>query len=70
MGKLVPVGILTKKLLLQRTVGEVSRGSSLLYHTEYKTLSTRKQAYKKEAEKEFFGRIYVPDDLEHILLSQ
>lgn len=42
----------------------------ILYHTEDKTLSTRKQAYKKEAEKEFFGRIYVPDDLEHILLSQ
>lgn len=38
----------------------------VLYHTEDKTLTTRKQAYKAEASKEFDGNIYVPDDLEVI----
>ena len=38
----------------------------ILYHTEDKTLTTRKQAYTNEAASEFFGKIYVPDDLEII----
>ena len=36
----------------------------VLYHTEEKTLSTRKQKYAAEAAKNFGGRIIVPDDLE------
>lgn len=38
----------------------------ILYHTEDKTLTTRKQAYTNEAASEFFGKIYVPYDLEII----
>lgn len=40
----------------------------LLYHTEDKHLSIRKEAYKKEASEYFSGTIYVPDDLEVIPL--
>ena len=40
----------------------------LLYHTEDQTLSTRKQRYSEEAGQFFSGQIYVPDDLERIVL--
>lgn len=40
----------------------------LLYHTEDKTLDTRKQYYTEEAAQEFLGTVYVPEDLEKILL--
>lgn len=42
--------------------------SLLLYHTEDKTLATRKESYTEEASREFSGLVYVPDDLEKILL--
>lgn len=38
----------------------------LLYHTEDKTLDTRKAAYTEEAARAFSGTVYVPDDLERI----
>ena len=40
----------------------------VLYHTEDKTLSTRRATYSKEASQNFAGRIVVPDDLEEIEL--
>ncbi len=40
----------------------------ILYHTEDKTLATRKQEYTKEASKSFTGNIFVPNDLETIVL--
>lgn len=40
----------------------------LLYHTEDKTLNTRKVKYTEEAGKHFKGSIFVPDDLELIEL--
>lgn len=40
----------------------------LLYHTEDQTLSTRKQRYREEAEQVFSGHVYVPDDLDRIVL--
>ncbi len=40
----------------------------LLYHTEDKSLSTRKIRYETEARQGFSGEIYVPDDLESIYL--
>ena len=40
----------------------------ILYHTEEKTLSTRKENYAREAAENFNGRICVPDDLEVIEL--
>lgn len=38
----------------------------LLYHTEDRTLDTRKQEYAKEAALNFSGSVFVPDDLEKI----
>ena len=38
----------------------------ILYHTEEKTIDTRKQTYTQEAAQFFKGRIVVPDDLEEI----
>lgn len=40
----------------------------VLYHTEEKTLDTRKEKYTLEAAENFKGRIFVPDDLEVIEL--
>ncbi|WP_300728360.1 MBL fold metallo-hydrolase [uncultured Bacteroides sp.] len=40
----------------------------LLYHTEDKTLDTRKEKYTKEVAANYHGRIWVPDDLERIEL--
>ena len=39
----------------------------VLYHTEDKTLATRKHTYAAEAAKGFKGGIFVPDDLEVII---
>lgn len=38
----------------------------LLYHTEDKTLATRRTEYAREAAQSFKGNIFVPDDLETI----
>lgn len=40
----------------------------LLYHMEDRTLSTRKIEYTKEAVQNFSGAVWVPDDLERIVL--
>ena len=40
----------------------------VLYHTEDKNLLERKQRYTKEAKKYFSGQVFVPDDLEEIIL--
>jgi len=40
----------------------------LLYHTEEKSLSTRKERYTAEAQSVFGGNVFVPDDLERIKL--
>jgi len=40
----------------------------LLYHTEDKNLSARKKLYCAEGQKYFHGKIYVPDDLETLVL--
>ena len=42
----------------------------VLYHTEDKTLSTRKARYTAEAAAYYSGPIFVPDDLEVISLSK
>ena len=60
-----------------RTIGEHVRGklaselgvkNLILYHTEEKTLLTRRETYTREAAENFKGRIVVPDDLEVIEL--
>ena len=40
----------------------------ILYHTEDKTIETRKQRYTEEAKSVFSGQVFVPDDLERIPL--
>ncbi|MBQ2752330.1 MAG: MBL fold metallo-hydrolase, partial [Oscillospiraceae bacterium] len=40
----------------------------VLWHTEDKTIASRKQRYTAEAETAFSGKVYVPDDLESIAL--
>ena len=47
---------------------ELRVGNLILYHTEDRTLDTRKQRYKAEAETAFSGHVFVPDDLEKIML--
>lgn len=42
----------------------------ILYHTEDKNLKTRKQTYSNEAKQNFHGKIFVPDDLDEIILEK
>lgn len=51
-----------------KLAAELGVKNLVLYHTEEKTLSTRKATYTLEAAKNFKGRIVVPDDLEVIEL--
>lgn len=41
----------------------------LLYHTEEKTIATRKEAYTAEAQHYFKGNVVVPEDLETVVLE-
>lgn len=40
----------------------------LLYHTEDRNYAKRKELYMAEGKKYFFGKLYIPDDLEEIIL--
>jgi ribonuclease Z len=40
----------------------------VLYHTEEKTIATRKRDYTLEAKTKFNGNVFVPDDLDEIIL--
>ena len=51
-----------------KLAAELGIKNLVLYHTEEKTIATRKQTYTKEAAENFKGRIVVPDDLEEIEL--
>lgn len=42
----------------------------LLYHTEDQNLDIRKEAYTKEASKNFKGKVFVPNDLDVISLDK
>lgn len=42
--------------------------SVILYHTEDKSLAIRKEKYTLEGQQVYNGKIYVPDDLEIIIL--
>ena len=52
-----------------KLAAELGVRNLVLYHTEEKTLATRKTAYAQEAALNFKGRIVVPDDLEVIELQ-
>lgn len=55
-----------------KDAGEVATGlmaeKLVLWHTEDKTLATRKENYAREAGEVFDGEVFVPDDLEVISL--
>lgn len=51
-----------------RLASSLNVGNLILYHTEDKTLESRKAKYTAEARQAFAGRIIVPDDLERIPL--
>jgi len=51
-----------------RLAEELQVKNLILYHTEDRTLDTREQRYKAEAETAFSGHVFVPDDLEKIML--
>lgn len=51
-----------------RLAEELNTRNLILYHTEDKTIKTRKENYTAEARSVFNGHIYVPDDLETIEL--
>ena len=51
-----------------RLAEELGVKNLILYHTEDRTLDTRCQRYMAEAKTAFSGRVFVPDDLEKIML--
>lgn len=51
-----------------RLAAELEVVNLLLYHTEDKTLASRRHSYAEEAATYFTGSIHVPDDLEQIPL--
>jgi ribonuclease Z len=51
-----------------RLAEELRVSNLILYHTEDRTLDTRKQRYKAEAETAFSGHVWMPNDLERISL--
>lgn len=52
-----------------KLAAELGVKNLVLYHTEEKTLATRKTTYSQEVAEFFEGKIVVPDDLEEIYLS-
>lgn len=48
---------------------ELSVKNLVLYHTEDSKLSERKAAYGREAAQHFSGKVFVPDDLDRIIIN-
>ena len=55
-------------IMVARLAESLSVRNLILYHTEDRTLDTRRQRYTVEAKTVFSGRVVVPDDLERIFL--
>ncbi len=51
-----------------RLAEELQVKNLILYHTEDRTLDTRRERYTMEAKTVFRGQVFVPDDLERISL--
>lgn len=52
-----------------KTAQELSIDNLILFHTEDKTIETRKETYIAEATEFFKGNVYVPEDLESIIIK-
>ena len=60
----------TEKQMTQEFVAETLGVKNLvLYHTEDKSIESRKQAYTAEAKEYYHGNVFVPDDLDVIDLG-
>ena len=55
-------------IMVARLAESLSVRNLILYHTEDRSLDTRRQRYTAEAKTVFSGRVVVPDDLERIIL--
>lgn len=53
-----------------QTAEELGVQNLILYHTEDTNLKNRKQLYTEEGSPYFHGKLYIPDDLEVISLSE
>ena len=53
-----------------RTAENLGVRNLILYHTEDRTLATRRERYTKEARSAFSGQVFVPDDLDRIELRK
>ena len=53
-----------------RLAEELRVKNLILYHTENRTLDTRRERYTMEAKTAFRGQVFVPDDLERITLAE
>ncbi len=51
-----------------RTASDLNASNLLLFHTEDRSMTTRRQTYTQEAATAFAGNIFVPDDLETIIV--
>ena len=51
-----------------QNASDLNAKAVILYHTEDKSLETRKERYTLEGQEVYKGKIYVPDDLEIIVL--
>ena len=57
-------------LAAARTAEDLAVRNLILYHTEDRTLDTRRERYTKEAQAAFSGQVIVPDDLDVIVLKK
>ena len=55
-------------IMVARLAESLSVRNLILYHTEDRTLDSRRQRYTAEAMTVFCGSVVVPDDLERIIL--
>jgi len=53
-----------------RTAQRLGARNLVLYHTEESDLARRRVLYTEEAATEYGGNVFVPDDLERIILSE
>lgn len=56
------------RMYAARLAEELGVKNLILYHTEDRTLETRKERCTAEAQKGYAGQVWVPDDLEKIIL--
>ena len=59
----------SRKMTQEALAQQLGIKNLVLYHTEDKTIATRKQEYTAECQQYFKGSVYVPEDLDIIALK-